>query len=219
MTDAERIKEIEAGPHGCLVTELRELLRDAIGRIKEVKAERDRLKADLVAAERQAWDAESLLRDHRFYGLEPEYQHRNLAETYWWKHLHMTRGMAILQTRYGLVQDKLSQAEEELARLQKKSNGEGGNRMATVVQTVSTCDKCGLCDVRARVAESTVPPVGWAVALISWRSDGSRRLEVTLCPLCAQVVEAALRRPTSMGPRQDDSYTVNGMSASANEVR
>lgn len=71
------------------------------------------------------------------------------------------------------------------------------NREGITVYTESVCGKCGLVDKREG-ADGGVPPVGWAQAIVSFRTPGSGwsggaiHTKATLCPSCAVVVRDAL---------------------------
>lgn len=72
--------------------------------------------------------------------------------------------------------------------------------MTTRIETISTCDRCDRIE-RRDGAEGDFPPVRWALFGLSYRapgggwSGGGRRVDKTLCPDCAALVEAFALQP------------------------
>lgn len=73
--------------------------------------------------------------------------------------------------------------------------------MSSKVYTQTICDRCEDGVHTEEKAECDVPPVEWAVVILSYRAEGAgwsgggKRIQLTLCPRCASSVEAAIKRP------------------------
>lgn len=74
--------------------------------------------------------------------------------------------------------------------------------MGTVVQTVATCDKCGVTKI-SKGAEGEIPPVGWGHVRLNVRAEGAgwsgqtRTTAAMLCASCSDDVRLAIAGPNT----------------------